>query len=88
MDEMTGEVLDQDGLLDKYIGDAVMAVYGAPVAQEDHAQRACRTALGMIAKVEVLARRWQEQEAAQPAHRHRRQQRPHGGGQHGLPPPL
>ncbi|MBI4800613.1 MAG: adenylate/guanylate cyclase domain-containing protein [Desulfarculus sp.] len=61
MDEMTGEVLEQDGLLDKYIGDAVMAVYGAPAPQADHAARACRTALGMTRRAEALSRSWQDQ---------------------------
>ena len=44
---MTRLVMDQGGMLDKYIGDAVMAVYGAPIDQADHAVRACRTALAM-----------------------------------------
>lgn len=61
MDHMTDEVLAQDGLLDKYIGDAVMAVYGAPAPQADHAARACRTALGMLRQAQALSRRWQEQ---------------------------
>ncbi|MBI5524201.1 MAG: adenylate/guanylate cyclase domain-containing protein [Desulfarculus sp.] len=59
MDQMTAEVLEQDGLLDKYIGDAVMAVYGAPAPQADHAARACRTALGMVRQAEALSRQWQ-----------------------------
>src|ERR1700756_2401486 len=35
------------GTVDKFTGDGVMAVVGAPVALEDHAVRACRTALGI-----------------------------------------
>ena len=42
---MTPAVVADDGLLDKYIGDAIMAVYGAPLPQPDHAYRACHTAL-------------------------------------------
>jgi len=45
--EMTGIVFRHDGTLDKYIGDAIMAVWGAPVACEDHAARACAAALDM-----------------------------------------
>ena len=60
MDQMTGEVLAQDGMLDKYIGDAVMAVYGAPAPQPDHAARACRTALGMLKRAESINGHWQE----------------------------
>jgi len=44
---MTQEVMARAGYLDKYIGDAVMAVYGAPVARKDHAARALATAVAM-----------------------------------------
>jgi adenylate cyclase len=43
--EMTDTVLDSGGTLDKYIGDAVMAFWGAPVARADHAVAACKVAL-------------------------------------------
>jgi adenylate cyclase len=45
---MTNLVLDSGGMLDKYIGDAIMAVYGAPLEVPDHAARACQTALAML----------------------------------------
>ena len=42
------EVIEaRGGVVDKYVGDAVMALFGAPLACEDHAARAVRTALGM-----------------------------------------
>ncbi len=44
---MTGAVLERGGYLDKYIGDAVMAVFGAPVRHPDHAARALNTAIAM-----------------------------------------
>lgn len=45
LDDMTNVINQCSGTLDKYIGDAVMAFYGAPVATENHAADACRSAL-------------------------------------------
>jgi adenylate cyclase len=55
---MTRIVLEEGGTLDKYIGDAVMAEFGAPVPQPDHALRACRAALRMVAEVDRLREQW------------------------------
>jgi len=44
---MTRAVLDNRGFVDKFIGDAVMALWGAPVPDPDHAANACRAALDM-----------------------------------------
>lgn len=55
---MTQIVFDQKGTLDKYIGDAVMAFWNAPLDQPDHAVRACRAAVGFLAKLEELKQRW------------------------------
>ncbi|UCH53881.1 MAG: adenylate/guanylate cyclase domain-containing protein [Pseudomonadota bacterium] len=57
--EMTEQVFRHHGSLDKYIGDAIMAVYGAPIAHADHARLACRTALAMLARLQTLHAGWQ-----------------------------
>ena len=56
--KMTDVVFKYDGLLDKYIGDAVMAVWGAPLDQPDHARRACLTALDMLDELHRLQKKW------------------------------
>lgn len=58
---MTDIVMKYDGTLDKYIGDAIMAFYGAPLDQADHAKRACATALEMLVKLQELQQHWQAQ---------------------------
>ncbi len=55
---MTDTVFKHDGLLDKYIGDAVMAFWGAPLDQPDHARRACFTALDMLEELHRLQKKW------------------------------
>ena len=43
------------GTVDKFTGDGIMAVFGAPVALEDHAIRACLAALGIQEEAKRLA---------------------------------
>ncbi len=54
-------VLRERGTIDKYMGDAIMAFWNAPLDVSDHPQRACRAAVEMISKMAELNRRWREQ---------------------------
>ena len=55
---MTDSIFLQDGTLDKYVGDAVMAFWGAPVAQSDHARRACWAALDNRSRLKEMCKGW------------------------------
>jgi adenylate cyclase len=55
---MTNHVLAEQGTVDKFIGDAVMAIFGAPVPLPDHAERACRAALAMTREMRDLRGKW------------------------------
>jgi adenylate cyclase len=61
LNPMSEIVVKHGGTLDKYIGDAIMALFGAPLDQPDHCQRACHTALEMVQKLKELDREWVEQ---------------------------
>ncbi len=51
-------ILAHQGTLDKYIGDALMTYWGAPIPQEDHALRGCRASLEMAQAMEALQEAW------------------------------
>jgi adenylate cyclase len=53
-------VLAHRGVLVDYIGDELMAMWGAPEVQEDHAELACRAALDMLSMLPKLNERWEE----------------------------
>lgn len=57
--EMAAAVYHYEGYVDKFIGDAIMAVFGAPIAHEDDPERALRAALDMRARIAQLNRTWQ-----------------------------
>ncbi|HBR17121.1 MAG: hypothetical protein A3G39_04185 [Deltaproteobacteria bacterium RIFCSPLOWO2_12_FULL_43_16] len=55
---MSEVVFKYQGYLDKYVGDAIMAVYGAPLMQEDHINKACLTALDMMERLNGIRQEW------------------------------
>ncbi len=58
---MTDIILKNNGTLDKYVGDAVMAVWGAPMQLPNSAMSACRAALQMQEKTQEIASRWEKE---------------------------
>lgn len=59
--EMTDLVFKYNGFLDKYEGDAIMAVYGAPIEIGNHAIDACITAMEMQKRLKELHKKWQQE---------------------------
>jgi adenylate cyclase len=55
---MTEQIFAYEGMLKEYVGDELMAIFGAPIAQADHAERACATALAMRERRAELREEW------------------------------
>jgi adenylate cyclase len=55
---MTEIVFEHEGTLDKFVGDAIVALWGAPIGQPDHAERGVRCALAMIDRLKKLQDKW------------------------------
>ncbi len=58
LSEMTDIVLAHDGIIDKYEGDLIMAEFGAPLHDPEHALKACRAALAMQKRLAELRAEW------------------------------
>ena len=58
---MTKILLKNQGTLDKYIGDAIVAFYGAPIPVEDHEFKACVTALAIQTQQANLRKGWKNE---------------------------
>lgn len=56
--EMTNVIIEHEGTLDKFLGDGILAYWGAPLEQEDHTELAVRCALEMIRRMQGLQRKW------------------------------
>ena len=54
LDEMTKIILNNGGMVDKFMGDCIMAVYGAPIDMENHAEMAVKSAIEIEAKTKEL----------------------------------
>jgi adenylate cyclase len=62
---LSGIILENRGTIDKYMGDAIMAFWNAPLDDPDHAVHACRSAIAMASKMESLNRQWSERAVAE-----------------------
>jgi adenylate cyclase len=58
LEDMTKIVFENKGTLDKYIGDAIMAFWGAPLEDPEHAYHACLTAMNMHEKMEMIRQKF------------------------------
>ncbi|WP_374027400.1 adenylate/guanylate cyclase domain-containing protein [Bdellovibrio bacteriovorus] len=81
---MTDIVFKNSGTLDKYMGDAIMAFFGAPVKDPHHAAHACRCALESLVKLKELQKRILGQGSAPYRYRDWHQHRGNERGEHGF----
>lgn len=65
-DSMVDAVMENEGTIDKFIGDAVMAFWGAPVKKDNHAELAILGALDMVSNLEKLKEKWKQEDETFP----------------------
>ena len=58
--DMTSIIIKNQGLVDKFMGDAIMAIWGAPLDQDKHAEMACTSSLEMISRLKELQEKWKK----------------------------
>jgi adenylate cyclase len=58
---MSREILAQQGTVDKFIGDAIMAIWGAPLEDAGHAGHSVRAAMGMVTSLKALQPAWEQE---------------------------
>lgn len=58
--DMTTIIIEEGGIVDKYIGDAVVAMFGAPVKHSDHATRSIRAAMRSQVRMDEIKKEWIE----------------------------
>lgn len=56
--DMVDVIFQHKGTLDKFVGDEIMAVFGAPYFYKEHAEKACHTALEMMKRLGQIQKRW------------------------------
>jgi len=61
LNPMSNIIINHGGTIDKYMGDAIMALFGAPLMQTDHPRLACRAALEMVGNLAALNLAWADQ---------------------------
>jgi len=59
--EMVKIITENKGTLDKFVGDEIVAIFGAPVELEDHAYWACKTAIEMRNRINELQQKWNDE---------------------------